>query len=139
MEVIHEPMKTIPGDHTCCLQNNSIICYACQDRSKLVKVLFSKINKLSLKNKQFKHRSIMKISTFTWRKKKTDAKVKFYTGINITILFNKIFRRIQPFLSDIIYWKGPKHSETLAKSGIEDLILLKNWVSEKSVFSHWYV
>ena len=61
----------------------------------------------------------MKISTFTWRKKKTDAKMKFYTGINITVLFNKIFRRIQPFLSDIIYWKGLKHSETLAKSGIE--------------------
>ena len=29
MEVIHEPMKMIPGDHIYCLLNNSIPCYAC--------------------------------------------------------------------------------------------------------------
>ena len=70
MEVIHETMKTIPGDHIYCLPNNSTPCYACQDESNLLKALVSKINKLTLENKQLKHRSIMKTSTFTWKKKK---------------------------------------------------------------------
>ena len=39
LEVIHEPMKIIPGDHTYCLPNNSTPCYACQDKSNLVKAL----------------------------------------------------------------------------------------------------
>ena len=39
MEVIHEPVKIIPGDHTYCLPNNSTSCYACQDKSNLVKAL----------------------------------------------------------------------------------------------------
>ena len=39
MEVIYEPMKIILGDHTYCLPNNSPPCYACQDKSNLVKAL----------------------------------------------------------------------------------------------------
>ena len=53
----------------------------------------------------------MKTSTFTWRKIKTDAKMKFYTGTSTVVLFNKIFRFIQPFLSDIVYWKRPKYAQ----------------------------
>ena len=115
MEVIHEPVKIIPGDHTYCLTNNSTPYYASQDKSNLVKALVSKINKLTLENKQLKHRSIMKTSTFTWRKIKTDAKMKFYTGINTIVLFNKIFRLIKAFLHDIIYGKGPKHAKNFSK------------------------
>ena len=33
----------------------------------------------------------MKISIFTWRNIKTDAKIKFYTGISTIVLFNKNF------------------------------------------------
>ena len=106
MEVIHEPMKIIPGDHTYCLPNNYTPCYACQEKSNLVKALASKINKLTLENKQLKYRSIMKTSTFTRRKIKTDAKMKF---------FNKIFRLMQPSLTDINYWKGPKHAKHISK------------------------
>ena len=40
---------------------------------------------------------------FRWRKIKTDAKMEFYTGINIIVLLNKLFRLAQSFLSDIIY------------------------------------
>ena len=58
----------------------------------------------------------MKTSTFTWRKK-TDAKMKFYTGINTIVLFNKIFRCMQPFLSDLIYWKESSMQKALARSG----------------------
>ena len=62
--------------------------------------------------------------------------MKFYTAINTTVLFNKIFRYIQPFLSDINYWKGPKHAKALPKSGIEGVILLRNSVSVTSFCSH---
>ena len=57
----------------------------------------------------------MKTITFTWRKIKTVAKMKFYTEINTIVLFNKIFRLIQPFLTNIIYWKGSKHAKSISK------------------------
>ena len=57
----------------------------------------------------------METLTFTGRKIKTDSKMKFYTEINPIVLFNKIFRNIQPFLSDGIYWKEPKHAENFSK------------------------
>ena len=56
MKEINEPKEVIPGDHTYCLPNNHTLCYACQDKSNLVKALASKINKLNLKNRQLKHR-----------------------------------------------------------------------------------
>ena len=62
---------------------------------------------------------------------KIDVKMKFYTRINTIGLFNKIFRFIQPFLSDLIYWKGPKHAKfrharcnTLRKLSQRDEIFL---------------
>ena len=42
MEVIHEPMKIIPGDHTCCLPNNSPTSYDCKTNLALRKHLFQK-------------------------------------------------------------------------------------------------
>ena len=35
----HESIKSISGDHTYCLSNNSTPCYACQDKPNHVKVL----------------------------------------------------------------------------------------------------
>ena len=75
-----------------------------------MKALVSEVNKLTLENKQLKRRSIMKTSTFTWRKIKADAKMNFYTDINTIVLFNKIFRLTQPFLSNLIYLKGYNHA-----------------------------
>ena len=80
-----------------------------------MKALVSKIRTLYLENKPLERRSIMKTSTLTWRKIKTDAKIKFYIGINTTALFNKIFRFTQPFLSDSIFWKGPRHAKNFNK------------------------
>ena len=71
MEVIYEPMKTIPGDHTYYLSNNSTPCYACQDKYNFI----SKTIKLTLENIQLKHRSILKTSTITSRKIKTAVKM----------------------------------------------------------------
>ena len=64
IEVIYETIKIILGDHTYYLQNNSSPCYVCQDKSNLLKVLFSKLNKLTLENKQLKHGSVIETSTF---------------------------------------------------------------------------
>ena len=44
MEVIHELIKIIPGDHTYYLPNNSTPCYACKDKSNLKKHLLKKNN-----------------------------------------------------------------------------------------------
>ena len=65
MELIHELIKTLPGDHRCCLRKNSTPFHACQNKSNLVKAFVSKTDKLTLENKQLKNRSIMKTSTFT--------------------------------------------------------------------------
>ena len=56
MEELNESIEVIPGDYTYCLPNNSTPCYACQDKSNLVKALASKINKLTLENEQLKYR-----------------------------------------------------------------------------------
>ena len=107
MEVIHETMKlSLETTHTTC--QISTPCYTCQDKCNLVKSLVLKINKLPLKNKQLKHRSIKKTSLFIWTKIRIDAKMKFYTGINTIVLFNKICRLMQLFLFDIIYFEGAK-------------------------------
>ena len=67
----------------------------------------------------------MKTSILTWRKIKTDAKMKFYTGINTTALFNKIFRFTQPFYLIQFFGRDPGMQKTLTKSGIENIIPLR--------------
>ena len=39
MEIIHEPMKIIPGDQRYCLPYNYTPCYTCQNKSNLVRIL----------------------------------------------------------------------------------------------------
>ena len=73
IKVNHEPIKPTLGGHAYCMPNSSTPCCVCQDKSNLVEAIFSKINKLFLENKQLKLRSIMKTSTSTWRKIKSDA------------------------------------------------------------------
>ena len=80
MELIHELIKTLPGDHRYCLRKNSTPFHACQNKSNLVKAFVSKTNKLTLENKQLKNRSIMKTSTFTWRKIKLVLRLSFILG-----------------------------------------------------------
>ena len=42
---------------------------------------------------------------FTWKKIKTDAKIRFYTGIASAALFNTIYTLIKPYIPHIMYWK----------------------------------
>ena len=64
-ETCTKSMKIIPGGPTSRLPNSSTPCFTCQDEPNLVKALVSKMNKMSLENKQLKHRSIVKTSTYT--------------------------------------------------------------------------
>ena len=52
---------------------------------------------------------------FTWKKIKTDAKMRFYTGIASVALFNTIFTLIKPYIPHIAYLKGPKHAMQILK------------------------
>ena len=52
--------------------------------------------------------------------------MKFYTGINTTALFNKLFRLINLFYLIRFIGRDPSMQKTLAKSGIKDVILLRN-------------
>ena len=47
---------------------------------------------------------------FTWKKIKTDEKMRFYTGITSGTLFKTIFTLIKPCIPHITYWKGQKHA-----------------------------
>ena len=46
---------------------------------------------------------------------KTDAKMRFYTGIASVALFNTIFTLIKPYISHMTYWKGSKHAIRILK------------------------
>ena len=48
-------------------------------------------------------------------KTKTDAKMRFYTGIASVALFNTIFTLIKPYIPHITYWKGSKHVMRILK------------------------
>ena len=52
---------------------------------------------------------------FTWKKMKTDAKMRFYTGIASVALFNTIFILIKPYIPHITYWKRQKHAMRILK------------------------
>ena len=91
-------------------ENMSLPSYS--DLSDKIKAL--KIETIILKYKiKVSKRSIKVLvqrhDKFTWKKIKTDAKMRFYTGIASVALFNTIFTLIRPYIPDITYWKGPKH------------------------------
>ena len=62
--------------------------------------------------------------------------MKCYTGINTTALFNKLFRLINLFYLIRFIGRDPSMQKTLAKSGIKDVILLRNRVSVMRFCSH---
>ena len=40
---------------------------------------------------------------------KTDADLKFYTGIQSMKVFDAIFKLLQPYIEKLQYWRGEKH------------------------------
>ena len=46
---------------------------------------------------------------------KTEAKMRFYTGIASVALFNIIFKLIKPYILHLTYWKRQKHATQILK------------------------
>ena len=102
------------SDHTYCTTPATESCAKCADQAELIKSLIRKLNKV--RRQTF---SNIKSSNFTWKKIKTDAKIRFYTGFTSIAQFNAIFNLLQPYLPKIRYWRGPKRASTKVKRNFQ--------------------
>ena len=50
-----------------------------------------------------------KAKVFSWKRIKSDAKMKFYTGLQTVALFSVLCASIQPCLPNLVYWRGKKN------------------------------
>lgn len=100
--------ETVQGsnnDHAYCTNNAN--CNFCEQNKIKITELQGKIEKLELElsaSKNEKLKKSFKIQTVL----KSDKKVKYYTGIPSIEAFNEIFEHVEPHLSTVRYWKGPK-------------------------------
>jgi len=113
-----QPMYSPLSEHSYTKTPLTKDCNKCADKSHLINALVRKVNSLSLQVKKLKREKLFssKSSHFTWRIIKTDAKMNFYTGISSIKLFDVIFQLLQPYLTNLMYWKGPsKHRRSFSK------------------------
>ena len=115
-----ETKNYIANEHNYCKLENTYTCFTCYDKKQLIQSLINKINKMSITIKQTKKKEIVSSfpSAFSWKKIKTDAKMKFYTGMTSIALFNAVFLLMEPYLSHISYWRSPYYykNQTTNKS-----------------------
>lgn len=92
-------------------------------KTSLIRALVNGIKSLSLGRDQLKEkvgqlsqkivRDVNKAregaKIFSWSRIKSDAKMKFYTGIQTVALFKVLFSLIQRCLPNIVYWRGKKN------------------------------
>ncbi|XP_057310236.1 uncharacterized protein LOC130648217 [Hydractinia symbiolongicarpus] len=92
-------------------------CEGCSYKKNVIDSLVSKINMLTLQVKTANRVKVFntKKSVFTWRKIKTDQKMNFYTGIVSIAMFESVFQLLNPYLSKIRYWRGPKRANSYSK------------------------
>ena len=84
-----------------------------------IKAIKTKNNSLKDKIKALKRPIkvlVQEHDKFTWKKIKTDAKMRFYTGIASVAFFNTIFPLIKPYIPHIMYRKGTKTCHAKFKS-----------------------
>ena len=98
-------------------------CEECPKKSCLIGTLVSAVQSLRIERDQLKarvadiaqkhahhiHQAKQEAKAFTWTRIKSDAKMKFYTGIQSIRVFNVLFLLIEPCLSKIVYWRGRKN------------------------------
>ncbi|XP_057297669.1 uncharacterized protein LOC130628703 [Hydractinia symbiolongicarpus] len=92
-------------------------CEGCSYKKNVIDSLVSKINMLTSQVKTANRVKVFntKKSVFTWRKIKTDQKMNFYTGIVSIAMFESVFQLLNPYLSKIRYWRGPKRANSYSK------------------------
>jgi len=64
---------------------------------------------LSQKHANHIHQKKQEAKAFSWTRIKSDAKMKFYTGIQSIKFFNALFLLILSCLPKIVYWRGKKN------------------------------
>ena len=64
--------------------------------------LTKKVDEMS--QELLKEKSVRK--PFSWKHIKSDAKMKFYTGLQTVAIFNLVFDLVKPCLPTMIYWRG---------------------------------
>ena len=105
------------------LEKESQQCEECPKKSCLMGTLVNAVKSLAIERDQLKasvadlsqkHENLIRkkkqeAKAFTWSRIKSDAKMKFYTGIQSIKFFNALFLLILPCLPKIVYWRGKKN------------------------------
>ena len=89
-------------------------------KSSVMGAVVNGIKSLSLERDQLNEKVGQKIvrdvskareeaQVFSWKRIKSDAKMKFYTGIQTVVLFSVLFSLIQPCLPNLVYCRGKKN------------------------------
>ena len=89
---------------------------------------------LSQKHANHIYQKKQEAKAFTWTRIKSDAKMKFYTGIQSIKFFNALFLLILPCLLKIVYWRGEK---TLSPKNTRELSLKDPSTSQRKSNFCW--
>ena len=98
-------------------------CEECPKKSCLIGTLVNAVKSLAIERDQLKasvadlsqkhanhiHQKKQEAKAFSWTRIKSDAKMKFYTGIQSIKFFNALCLLILPCLPKIVYWRGKKN------------------------------
>ena len=100
-------------------------CTNCYDANLKVSSLQDELESLKTNNKRLQQK-VNALSNqllheknrgkpFSCKDIKSDAKMKFYTGIQTLAIFNVIFDLIKPCLSSMVYWRGNNNTVSPSK------------------------
>ena len=114
------------SDHLYC-KNEDAACMACNDKNQVLKSMADEITSLN-KQKEVLEEDIIRLSedvkqlkiamnsrkAFSTRTIKSDAKMRFYTGIQTIAMFNVMFSLIKPYVQKLVFWRGSKVTTSIA-------------------------
>ena len=111
----YDPMS----EHDYCFPSGNIPGLTCQGKKEVIKSLVGKVNNQDDQITKLRKGGLLTYggrSPFSWTKIKTDAKMKFYTGLSSVKLFHELFDLLKPFINKMNYWRGPVRTSTKIKS-----------------------
>lgn len=107
-------------DHSYCSKTRLKKCENCIYKGHLIEALSLKIKQLNAQNKKLRKVKLFEKgpnrTAFSIKDIKKDSKMNFYTGITTVKGFHAIFNLLEPYLEDIVYWKGPLKAKKQYKS-----------------------
>ena len=118
----NENQYDVMSEHDYCIPSGNIPCLTCQDKKKVIKSLVGKVNNQDDQITKLRKGGLSthgRRSPFSWTKIKTDAKMKFYTGLSSVKLFHELFDLLKPFINKMNYWRGPVLTSTKIRKSLE--------------------